>query len=106
MSHMLKIGPQSGHQKVVERGKNGIHWLGLDIGRLGGAQRGRTELGGGGLELASAPVPCDRDLPARRITPDQVKLVSAGMASWRRDIRLYIPPGSPIGQRMIIGETI
>jgi len=40
------------------------------------------------------------------ITPDQVKLASAGMANWRRDIRLYLPPGSPIGQRMILGETI
>ena len=58
------------------------------------------------LELAFAHVPCDRDLPVKLITPDQVKLVSAGMANWRRDLRLYIPPGSAIGQRMILGETI
>jgi len=35
-----------------------------------------------------------------------VKVVSAGVANWRRDVRLVIPPGSPISQRMIIGETI
>jgi 5-deoxy-glucuronate isomerase len=58
------------------------------------------------LELAIAKAPCTVDLPAKLITPDQVKLNSAGMANWRRDIRLYIPPGSPISQRLIIGETI
>lgn len=58
------------------------------------------------LELAIAKAPCSVDHPAKLITPDQVKLNSAGMANWRRDIRLYIPPGSPISQRMIIGETI
>jgi 5-deoxy-glucuronate isomerase len=157
MSFMLKANPESGHQKVVERGRNGIRWLGLDVVRLAAGESWKAKLadeeaalvvmsgkcsarvgkevfeGVGGradmfagpasllyvprqtevevkaetrLELAFAHVPCDKDFPARHITPDQVKLVSAGMANWRRDIRLYLPPGSPIGQRMIIGETI
>jgi 5-deoxy-glucuronate isomerase len=157
MSHMLKVGPEGGQQKVVERGKDGIHWLGLDVVRLAAGEAWKAKLadeeaalvvmsgkcsvrvgqetfeGVGGradmfagpasvvylprrsevevraetkLELAFAHVPCDRDLPVKLITPDQVKLVSAGMANWRRDLRLYIPPGSAIGQRMILGETI
>jgi 5-deoxy-glucuronate isomerase len=154
---MLKASPDSGHQKVVERGQHGIRWLGLDLVRLAAGETWKTRLGDeeaalvvmsgkctiragketfegvGGradmfagpaclvyaprqtevdvraeskLELAFAHVPSDQDHPVRIITPDQVKLVSAGMANWRRDIRLYLPPGSPIGQRMIIGETI
>lgn len=58
------------------------------------------------LELAIAKAPCDTDLPAKLITPGEVKVVSAGMANWRRDVRLIIPPGSPISQRLIVGETI
>lgn len=58
------------------------------------------------LELAIARAPCDTDLPARLVPPGEVKVVSAGMASWRRDVRLLIPPGSPISQRLIVGETI
>jgi len=157
MSLILKIGMDTGHQKVVERGKHGIRWLGLDIIRLGAGETWKTKLadvegalvvmsgkcgvqvgketfeGIGGradmfagptslvyvprrnevevkaetkLELAFAHVPCEKDLPVKLIAADQVKLGSAGMANWRRDIRLYLPPGSPIGQRMIIGETI
>lgn len=157
MSLMLKASPDSGHQKVVERGQHGIRWLGLDLVRLAAGEAWKTRLGDeeaalvvmsgkctiragketfegvGGradmfagpaslvyaprqtevevraeskLELAFAHVPCDQDHPVRLITPDQVKLVSAGMANWRRDIRLYLPPGSTVGQRMILGETI
>ncbi|HET7009693.1 MAG TPA: 5-deoxy-glucuronate isomerase [Anaerolineales bacterium] len=58
------------------------------------------------LELAIAKAPCDKDLPAKSIQPGEVKVVSAGMANWRRDVRLIIPPGSPISQRVIVGETI
>jgi 5-deoxy-glucuronate isomerase len=58
------------------------------------------------LEIAIAKAPCDVDLPVRLVKPEDVKVVSAGMANWRRDVRMLIPPGSPISQRMIIGETI
>jgi 5-deoxy-glucuronate isomerase len=58
------------------------------------------------LELAIAKAPCDTDLPPKSIPPGEVKVVSAGMANWRRDVRLIIPPGSPISQRVIVGETI
>lgn len=57
------------------------------------------------LELAIAKAPCDVDLEPALIHPDQVKVVSSGMANWRRDVRLVIPPGSPISQRLIVGET-
>jgi 5-deoxy-glucuronate isomerase len=58
------------------------------------------------LEVAIAKAPCDEDLPATVIKPPDVKVVSSGMANWRRDVRLIIPPGSPISQRLIIGETL
>lgn len=58
------------------------------------------------LELAIAKAPCGADLPARLISPGDVRVVSAGMANWRRDVRLVIPPGSPISQRLIVGETV
>lgn len=58
------------------------------------------------LEIAIVQAPCEVDLPPVLITPDDVKLISAGAANWRRDVRLIIPPGSPISQRLIIGETI
>jgi 5-deoxy-glucuronate isomerase len=60
---------------------------------------------GSKLELAFAKAPCDMDLEPMLIQPDQVKVVSSGMANWRRDVRLVIPPGSPISQRLIVGET-
>ncbi len=58
------------------------------------------------LEIAIAKAPCEVDLPARLIQPTDVKVVSSGMANWRRDVRLIIPPGSPISQRLIVGETL
>ncbi|HSB90010.1 MAG TPA: 5-deoxy-glucuronate isomerase [Anaerolineales bacterium] len=58
------------------------------------------------LELAIAKAPCEVDLPAKLISPGDVKVVSAGMANWRRDVRLVIAPGSPLSQRLIVGETI
>jgi 5-deoxy-glucuronate isomerase len=58
------------------------------------------------LEVAIAKAPCTVDLPAAVISPAEVKIVSAGMANWRRDVRLVIPPGSPVSQRLIVGETI
>lgn len=58
------------------------------------------------LELAIAKSPCDGDKDLAMIKPEDVKVVSAGVANWRRDVRLVIPPGSSISQRMIIGETI
>ena len=58
------------------------------------------------LEMALVEAPCETDLPPVLITPGDVKVISAGAANWRRDVRLIIPPGSPISQRLIIGETI
>lgn len=58
------------------------------------------------LELAIAKAPCDVDLKPALINPESVKVVSSGMSNWRRDVRLVIPPGSPISQRLIVGETL
>lgn len=65
-----------------------------------------TVTAGSRLELAIVKAPCHDDLPPTLITPGDVKVVSAGVANWRRDVRLVIPPGSPISQRLIVGETI
>ena len=58
------------------------------------------------LELAIATAPCDQDLPPAVVKPEEVRVVNVGAANWRRDVRLVIPPGSPLSQRMIVGETI
>ncbi len=58
------------------------------------------------LELAIAKAPCKADLPPAIVKPEDVKIVSAGAANWRRDVRLVIPPGSPISRRLIVGETL
>lgn len=58
------------------------------------------------LEAAIARAPCDVDLPAALIAPEAVKVISAGTANWRRDVRLIVPPGSAISQRLIVGETL
>jgi 5-deoxy-glucuronate isomerase len=58
------------------------------------------------LELAISKAPSDKDLPPALVKPEDVKVVSSGMANWRRDVRLVIPPGSPLTQRLIVGETI
>jgi 5-deoxy-glucuronate isomerase len=57
-------------------------------------------------EVAIAKAPCTVDLPAAHIPPENVRVVSSGMANWRRDVRMVIPPGSPVSQRLIIGETL
>jgi 5-deoxy-glucuronate isomerase len=57
-------------------------------------------------EIAIAKAPSDVELPAKLIEPEDVKVVSSGMVNWRRDVRLIIPPGSPISQRLIVGETL
>ncbi len=58
------------------------------------------------LELVIAKAPCDADRSPSLVKPEDVKVISAGVANWRRDVRLVIAPGSPVSQRMIIGETI
>jgi 5-deoxy-glucuronate isomerase len=58
------------------------------------------------LEIAIVQAPCEVDLPPVLIPRGDVKVLSAGAANWRRDVRLIIPPGSPISQRLVIGETI
>jgi len=57
-------------------------------------------------EMALVRAPCEVDLPPRLIAPDEVEVVSVGTANWRRDVRLVVPPGSPISQRLIVGETL
>ena len=57
-------------------------------------------------EAVLASAPCDTDLPAARIAPEDVKLISSGEANWRRDVRLVVPPGSYVTQRLIVGETV
>lgn len=58
------------------------------------------------LEVAIAKAPCTADLPPALIRPEDSKIISVGVTNWRRDVRLVIPPGSPISQRLIVGETI
>jgi len=58
------------------------------------------------LELAIIKAPCEADLPPTLIAPGDVKAVSSGMANWQRDVRLIIPPGSPVSWRLIVGETL
>jgi 5-deoxy-glucuronate isomerase len=58
------------------------------------------------IEIAIAKAPSEGERTPVLIKPEDVKVVSSGVANWRRDVRLVIPPGSPISQRMIIGETI
>lgn len=58
------------------------------------------------LELAIVKAPCETDLSPMLITPDDVKEVSSGVANWRRKVRLIIPPGSSLSQRLIVGETL
>ena len=50
-------------------------------------------------EVAIAKAPCSADLAPAYIAPESVKIVSSGMANWRRDVRLVIgetlnPPGN------------
>lgn len=59
-----------------------------------------------GLEIAITKAPCQIALPPMLIPPDKVKVVTSGVANWRRDVRLIIPPGSPISERLIVGETL
>lgn len=58
------------------------------------------------VEIGIGKAPCTVDLSPTLIKPEEVKQVSAGIANWRRDVRLMIPPGSPISQRLIVGETV
>lgn len=58
------------------------------------------------LEIAIAKSPCDEALAPTVIGPDDVKIVSSGALNWQREVRLLIPPGSPISHRMIVGETL
>lgn len=58
------------------------------------------------LELAIARAPCEANLTPTLLAPDTVKVISVGAANWRRDVRLIVPPGSSISQRLIVGETL
>lgn len=57
-------------------------------------------------EAAIAVAPCSIDLPPNVLSPSEVKVLSAGAANWRRDVRLIMPPDSGISQRLIVGETL
>ena len=58
------------------------------------------------LEVGVAKSPCEADLPAKMIAPSEIAQPSSGIGPWRRDVRMVIPPGSPVSQRLIIGETV
>lgn len=58
------------------------------------------------VEAAIIRAPCGQDLSAALIGPGDVTLISAGTANWRRDVRLVLPPGSTVSQRLIVGETV
>ena len=65
-----------------------------------------TVTAGTAVEAAVAVAPCQADLPPALIAPADVKVLSSGAAGWRRDVRLYIPPGSGVSSRLIVGETL
>lgn len=112
----VALVPFSGLLSVNINGSQEAHWRGVggrpDI--FGGSpfavylprRRKFTVTADTKLELVIAKAPCDADRAPALVKPEDVKVVSAGVANWRRDVRLVIPPGSPISQRMIIGETI
>ena len=58
------------------------------------------------LELAIVKAPCDVDLPPALIAPGDMREASSGATNWRRDVRLLVPPGSTVSQRLIVGETV
>jgi 5-deoxy-glucuronate isomerase len=58
------------------------------------------------VEIAIGKAPATLDLPPVVVRPEDVKANSAGIANWRRDVHLMVPPGSPISQRLIVGETV
>jgi 5-deoxy-glucuronate isomerase len=60
----------------------------------------------GSLEVAIVTSPCEVDFPARLLCPDDCRELSVGAGSWRRDVRLVMPPGSSASQRLIVGETL
>jgi len=60
----------------------------------------------GPLEVALVSARSDGGTAPALITPDQVRCLSVGRANWRRDVRLVLPPGSPVGSRLIVGETV
>ncbi len=61
---------------------------------------------GSRLELTIVKAPCEVSLSPTVITPGDVQPVSVGMMNWQRDVRPIIPPGSPVSQRLIVGETL
>ncbi len=70
-------------------------------------RRSRLEVTGENkLELAIIKAPCEAGLSPILIRPKDVTEVSSGVANWRRDVRLIIPPGSPVSQHLIVGETL
>jgi 5-deoxy-glucuronate isomerase len=107
----------SGRGAISIRGKQGVvRWdeLGERVDVFNGPaaavyapRRSALEVTGEvDLELAIARAPCEVDLAPALIAPDSVKIVSPGVASWQREVRLIVPPSSSISQRLIVGETL
>ena len=105
-----------GHCTISVRGAEPVKWEGLGGRRdifsgpataVYAPRKSKLEVTAEGkLELAIIKAPCEADLSPTLITPDDVQEVSSGVANWRRDVRLIIPPGSPVSQRLIVGETL
>ena len=57
-------------------------------------------------EVALAKSLCEVDMAARLLSPGDANVLSSGAGPWRRDVRLLLPPGSPVSQRLIVGETL
>ena len=56
-------------------------------------------------ELAVCTSPSQSAGPAQVITPDEVRVASAGNWNWRREVHNIIGPNVPQAQRLLIGET-
>jgi 5-deoxy-glucuronate isomerase len=106
----------SGRCTISIRGEETVRWEGLGARRdifsgpataVYAPRQSKLEVTAESrLELAMAKAPCETDLPPTLITPGDVQEVSSGVANWRRDVRLIIPPGSSISRRLIVGETL
>ena len=106
----------SGRCTISVRAKETVRWEGLGARRdvfsgpataVYAPRKSKLEVvAENKLELAIAKAPCEIDLAPTLITPDVVKVVSVGTANWRRDVRLIAPPGSPVSQRLMVGETL
>ena len=106
----------SGKCSIAIHGEKAVDWSGVG-GRanvFAGSPEAayvprRTEfrvVGESEVEIAVFRARCDADLEPVLVRSADVVVVSAGIANWRRDVRLIFPPGTGKTGRLIVGETL